>query len=477
MSDLGLASLIAYFFCVLTSASIRSNGLGTAVPDEGILIALLAFLGATCFTLLALAMAEPYMLRHDNHRRLAIVSSILLALGPASCVVESVAGISNPPLMFFLFSLSGCGYAMSILIWGRIIAAKDAGSSFRQVLADTCAASIIMVLVSVMPQIVSLSVIALVGLMSGLIGSRMAVAASTIGDDGRQIIVSDTRDAIPHTCYFVGGALWMAYGVSWALLSGAHVFDGYLSVATIATAVMVTIAGISIARMHDGFKMDLTVISWTPVPMLVTGLVIFATGEQQLLNVAIVLFVLSMIVSYLHLTAHFAALATRPNMLSDQMFAWGWLAPCAGMFIGIFIGVACQHIGGSATNFFLPIVAGIIAISLIVSMRSVEKIATRRRKAEADQRMEAGSLIDKEAHMNEVLADIGLSLREREVAALLLQGRSQGVIAEQLFVAASTVNTHVKHIYQKAGTRSKQEFINLCQVKLQARLNDSKKED
>ena len=70
--------------------------------------------------------------------------------------------------------------------------------------------------------------------------------------------------------------------------------------------------------------------------------------------------------------------------------------------------------------------------------------------------------------MDEVFSAIGLSLREKDVAMLLLQGRSQAVIASQLFVATSTVNTHVKHIYQKAGVSSKQEFIDVCERKLEA---------
>ena len=64
-------------------------------------------------------------------------------------------------------------------------------------------------------------------------------------------------------------------------------------------------------------------------------------------------------------------------------------------------------------------------------------------------------------------SDVTLSLREKDVAALLLQGHSQAAIAGQLFVAASTVNTHVKHIYRKACVNSKQEFIDLCQKKLE----------
>lgn len=55
----------------------------------------------------------------------------------------------------------------------------------------------------------------------------------------------------------------------------------------------------------------------------------------------------------------------------------------------------------------------------------------------------------------------GLTKREGEVAALFLQGRSMGYIAEKTFVSENTIKTHVQHIYRKCGVHSKQELIAL----------------
>lgn len=54
----------------------------------------------------------------------------------------------------------------------------------------------------------------------------------------------------------------------------------------------------------------------------------------------------------------------------------------------------------------------------------------------------------------------GLSPREVEVAALLLRGRSIPYICDELFIAKSTAQTHVRHIYAKMGvTGGRQELI------------------
>jgi HD-GYP domain-containing protein (c-di-GMP phosphodiesterase class II) len=49
----------------------------------------------------------------------------------------------------------------------------------------------------------------------------------------------------------------------------------------------------------------------------------------------------------------------------------------------------------------------------------------------------------------------GLTAREVEVLRLLARGRSEGQIAAELFIAASTVHTHITHIYDKAGVSTR----------------------
>ena len=52
-----------------------------------------------------------------------------------------------------------------------------------------------------------------------------------------------------------------------------------------------------------------------------------------------------------------------------------------------------------------------------------------------------------------------LTRREREVAALAVQGRSARDIAKRLFISKRTAETHVANLYAKLGVASRVELI------------------
>ena len=53
----------------------------------------------------------------------------------------------------------------------------------------------------------------------------------------------------------------------------------------------------------------------------------------------------------------------------------------------------------------------------------------------------------------------GLSSREIEIAELLIKNQTNKQIAKELFIATSTVATHIQHIYEKFGVKSRTEWI------------------
>lgn len=71
-----------------------------------------------------------------------------------------------------------------------------------------------------------------------------------------------------------------------------------------------------------------------------------------------------------------------------------------------------------------------------------------------------------EKTMEERLAQWGdemhFTAREKEIAVLLAQGRTQPRIADMLGISENTVSTHVRHIYQKTEVHDRQQFIDLA---------------
>jgi DNA-binding NarL/FixJ family response regulator len=51
-----------------------------------------------------------------------------------------------------------------------------------------------------------------------------------------------------------------------------------------------------------------------------------------------------------------------------------------------------------------------------------------------------------------------LTAREREIAELVAQGRTNREIAEQLVLSARTIDAHLRNVYAKLGVRSRVEL-------------------
>lgn len=57
----------------------------------------------------------------------------------------------------------------------------------------------------------------------------------------------------------------------------------------------------------------------------------------------------------------------------------------------------------------------------------------------------------------------GLSVREREVLALIATGATNAEIAQRLFLSPHTVKEHTSALYRKLGARNRAEAVQLGQ--------------
>jgi DNA-binding NarL/FixJ family response regulator len=62
-------------------------------------------------------------------------------------------------------------------------------------------------------------------------------------------------------------------------------------------------------------------------------------------------------------------------------------------------------------------------------------------------------------HSKKIEDNSNLSIREKEILKLLVDGFSYKEIAHQLFISIETVRTHIRHIYEKMQVRSKSQAV------------------
>ena len=127
--------------------------------------------------------------------------------------------------------------------------------------------------------------------------------------------------------------------------------------------------------------------------------------------------------------------------------------------IGILLAPAASDVAAGAGSYqgvLAFVLAGLVAL-MMVSIGTQDKLAFA-----LDGRLEGGrtSLEDVLGEKCRAVADRhGLTNREREILPYLAQGYSLPYIRNELYIAQSTIDTHVRHIYQKLGIHSREELI------------------
>ena len=132
----------------------------------------------------------------------------------------------------------------------------------------------------------------------------------------------------------------------------------------------------------------------------------------------------------------------------------------------------------------LPLVgtaAAIIAVTVLVSVFLLEdgEVVKRLEMEEAQERggyetpsqatsMDLSTITLEE--MAYVCGGLGLSEREREISLLVLQGNSNAFICDTACITESTLRTHLRNIYAKTDTHSREELISLLETRVQSTL-------
>ncbi len=163
---------------------------------------------------------------------------------------------------------------------------------------------------------------------------------------------------------------------------------------------------------------------------------------------------------YLGLSAAFASLFCASAQLEGascaMAFAQGFAVLYGGEAAGIFLANGFDAIAPAhVTPYAVMACAGLAMVCAYVFLFTERDFRALSTEVDAPD--------STDAVRDAIAKAAGLSARETEVLALALRGRTNERIAQELFIAKSTADTHLRRIYSKCGVHSRQELLDLAE--------------
>lgn len=140
-----------------------------------------------------------------------------------------------------------------------------------------------------------------------------------------------------------------------------------------------------------------------------------------------------------------------------HLFGWMAVALHVGSLIGLILGRYFSTLDSGQTA-ALAVVALVSLVVLFFFIFKEVDVAGFANEGDGPRQLLDG---DRESRIELIAQNYRLSPREKEVFALLVDGRSLPHIESKLVISHSTARTHVKHIYEKLGVTNRQELHDL----------------
>ena len=164
---------------------------------------------------------------------------------------------------------------------------------------------------------------------------------------------------------------------------------------------------------------------------------------------------------YLGLCAAFASLFCASAQLEGTScalaFAQGFAVLYGGEALGIILANGLDAANSlNTTPYAAMAAAGLAMVCAYVFLFTERDFSALSRAVDA--------AVDNTEDVKKAIAQAAaLSARETEVLSLALRGRTNERIAQELFIAKSTADTHLRRIYSKCGVHSRQELLDLAE--------------
>ncbi|MCX7781080.1 MAG: LuxR family transcriptional regulator [Negativicutes bacterium] len=403
-----------------------------------------------------------------RERRIVVWSGCAgMSLGTLLVLFIPPAGLGNYLAASMSVALASIGGAGVVLEWGRAMSGFEVRRMAISFSLACLYGTVIFFAAANIPQLYApLAAVSLPLLSAFLLAGFGQPEAVMPPMMSRQFPFPGRLVALILLVYLAGGAMYKI------ILSSAQTLlpDAYwLSSALYCLGYL--IAGAGLYRVPG---LDLGLLYRCSLALLTAGFMLFAPLGASLKGIALVLWQFGFAFFDYYTWLLFLYLGTR-CALPGYAIGWGMCLITGAIFCGellaAYLTLALPRVSSEA-----DLISTGTALLLILTYFTVrgEKetfagwhsrqmaAAPLAPGAETAAVLAADSLVESQPEAdNGFLAQLPLTAREKEVAALLLRGRNNPYIRETLNISDNTLKSHIRNIYQKLAIRSRQDLLSL----------------
>lgn len=382
----------------------------------------------------------------------------------SSTASEGLLPLVARPLGAFI---SSAGLAPLLIAWGAVFGAKSADEAEGLIPANLLLAMVLTLVACALGGFLAaglrmlFSVISFVLLRSewkrldvgSVVGRLEAVRAAEVSaENGSVVPMLNWRTLLPLVSVFV----------AFTVLRATTMFDGVWSTPTrfIELFIIGAIAAALIAYAFLFYSKKITFFSMLRIvcPLMCASLLVLIVAPASYASIAFSAGLVAYLCLDVFVWVEAAALVRTAQQSCTTALGWLRLALPLGALVGLLVLKVFPDVP-AAVMLSCMIVALFMAVMVAVpDPATVHQLAARASDKDAttvDVSPEDGY----GARCTQLSKEYGLSSREQDVLMLLGKGRDVPYIREKLLISRNTVNTHIRHIYQKMDIHSKQELL------------------
>lgn len=464
----GASFCFTWFFAVLTTTGFIAGYEWVALPPVALH---LAFVAALFIAYFVIWLFSDWF---QSRRIVLVMLSLVCALGHPMSVFVGF----EPLLCYVIAALAGIGVASLMTLWVEFVCVLMK-SQIRSAVAAMLALSFLWYVGTIfIDKDVIPFIIAFYALASGLVYLFLRQRFSLM--DNLPVIVgkeSDSRLRITWkpSLLTVMGSVAQGFALYWLLVPEVHTF----SVSAIMQVGSLAVFSLLLLDSQKSFFLKESFIRGMFLPVLAACILpLFFLPKEFWVWPCLLAFLFSLLP---YASAIFATCEhiIRCDLSSVRTFGWARLFSAGGLFLGLLSGWVAfsTDVFGYATLSVMVVVVVMffILVSTTISKRSYYPGEEQEQKGQFGSNLNGGTLVDfdrrgsdvgvKFFHLkcDAVAGKFGLSKRQTEVLHLLAKGRNAEYIQKQLVISPHTAKAHIYNIYQKTGSHSRQDLMDLVE--------------